>query len=1052
MYGLDRFRRLAVAIAGMTVIGSVGLVAPEVASASTSAATPPANVWPMFHHDGLESGYSPDPLISDTVAPSMGVKWMSSLTTQALSSPVVAWNAARSATLVYAGSEAGYLTAFNQRTGGTVWSDNLGSAIRSTPAIDGKYIWAVPTFAPKLYKINASTGAIVCSATLTTTGDASPVVATPPGGTKTVYVGMNDLGTQAGPVYGINALDCTVKFAFTGYAQESGIWAGISYATDKNGRGLVLFGSADPDAGVYAIDALTGALVWRFATPDPSGLADVGAGITVTEPGVNGFADGVAYVPSKDGYLFAFDLTTGAEMWAYPYYQYNGGKIVVGNGSRSTASIIGNQLVFGTSTGVFDVNAVTGSVNWQYPTQTEVLSSVAVVGPAGHEIVAFGDVSGRFGMLSLATGQLLYQYQTHNYIAGSIADTDGNLLVTSADGFLYDFAPGGGNAPAPTTTVVSPASGATVANPNGNLTIQGTATDATGVDGVSVAVQIDGSSGRWWNQKKGRWSSGVFNNRAVLASPGATSTAWSISVPMPARGTVVQVLSSAWNVFGIADTTSDRSGGGPGRVAFTVAPSTTAPTVCILPGGSTSCAAFSGAIRIAPGATATIAGGGFTPGESVGVTLPTVPVTNLATVTAASDGTLPATAVNFPTALPFGPISLIATGATSANTAGEPLYISNNWEQWRNNETKSGFELNDNSLNTNVGANGKTYLDQAWAFPSGAPIHSSVSIDNGIAFFGNDAGAFYAINVVTGAPVWCHGPTPPTGSCTAPNFPSGIDSTAAIDNNLVIFGTEGGSVVALNEATGATVWQLTTTAGVESSPAVSAGMVYVGADDGTVYAINESSGSVAWTATLGGPVHSSPVVVAARGVLVVGDNSGYVTALQLTNGTLAWHVLTGGAVTATPLYFSNNIYVGSADGKEYALVAKTGAAVWSYATGGPITASSTTFGTSIGVGSGDGNVYYLDSKLGTVLNELVGTLNGGPGAPIVGISGALNFMVAETSNGVAEASRVTGADQTWKFNASAGFASSPTMVNGVVYVTGLDMALHAFTAPGRPVY
>jgi outer membrane protein assembly factor BamB len=1048
MYRRVLFGRLVAVLAIFTVIGSVGLVAPEVASARTKpATTKPANVWPMFHHDGLETGYSPDPLINDTVAPSMGVKWMSSLTTQALSSPVVAWNSTLAKTVAYAGGEAGYLTAFNQATGATIWSDNLGSAIRSTPAIDGTSIWAVPTFAPKLYKINAATGAIQCSATLTTTGDASPVVATPPGGTKTVYVGMNDLGTQAGPVYGINAKDCTVKFAFTGYAQESGIWAGISYATDKNGRGLVLFGSADPDAGVYAIDALTGALVWRFATPDPSGLADVGAGITVTEPGVNGFADGVAYVPSKDGYLFAFDLTTGTEMWAYPYYQYNGGTTVVGNGSRSTASIIGNQLVFGTSTGVFDVNAVTGSVIWQYPTQTEVLSSVAVVGPAGHRIVAFGDVSGRFGILSLATGQLLYQYQTHNYIAGSIADTDGNLLVTSADGFLYDFAPGGSNAPAPTTTVVSPASGATVANPNGNLTIQGTATDATGVSGVNVAVQIDGSTGPWWNQPTGSWSSGSINNRAVLASPGATSTAWSISVPMPARGTVVQVLSSAVNASGIADTTSDRTGGGPGRVSFTVSASTTAPTV------------FSSVTRIAPGGTATITGGGFTPGESVGLTLPTVPVTNLATVTAASDGTLPATAVTIPATLPFGPISLIATGATSGHTASAPLYISNNWDQLGNTPTKTGFEPNDTSLNGNVGANGKTYLDQAWAFPSGAAIHSSVSIDNGVAFFGNDAGDFYAINVVSGAPVWCHGPTPPTGSCKAPNFPSGIDSTAAIDNKLVIFGTEaagsgGGSVVALNEATGATAWQLTTTAGVESSPAVFGGVVYVGADDGTVYAINESTGAVIWTQTLAGPVHSSPAVVSARGVLVVGDNSGYITALQLSNGALAWHVLTGGAVTATPLYFSNNIYVGSTDGKEYALVAKTGLPVWTYTTGGAITASNVTFGTSIGVGSTDANVYYLDSKSGAVVNELVGAKYGGQGAngPIVGMSGSLNFMVAETSNGTGLASRVSGTDQTWKWTSSAGMTSTPTILNGVVYITGLDMALHAFTAPGRPVY
>jgi outer membrane protein assembly factor BamB len=495
---------------------------------------------------------------------------------------------------------------------------------------------------------------------------------------------------------------------------------------------------------------------------------------------------------------------------------------------------------------------------------------------------------------------------------------------------------------------------------------------------------------------------------------------------MPTRGAVVQVLSSAVNASGIADTTSDKSGGGPGRVNFTVASSTTAPTV------------FTSSARIAPGGTTTVTGGGYQPGESVGLTLPTQPVSTLATVTASSTGTLPPTVVTLASTMPFGPISLIATGATSGLTSSAPIYVSNNWDQWRNGPTRTGFEVNDSSLNNNVGANGRTYLDQAWVFNTGAPIKSSVAVDGGVAFFGNDAGNFCAITVVTGAPAW------------TVNFPSGIDSTAAVDSGLVIFGTEGGSVVALNESTGAQVWTLSTTAGVESSPAVYGGVVYVGADDGKVYAINEATGVVIWTQTLGGPVHSSPVVAANRGLVVVGDDSGNITALQMSNGAPKWHVLTGGAVTATPLYFSNNVYVGSADGKMYALVSGTGAPLWTYATGGPITASAVTFGTSIGIGSADGTVYYLDSKTGAVNNSLVGT------QPIVGLSGAVNFMVAETAAGTGVASRVTGTDQTWKWScpntgAPCGLASSPTIVNGVVYITTLAGQLFTFTAPGRPV-
>ena len=88
--------------------------------------------------------------------------------------------------------------------------------------------------------------------------------------------------------------------------------------------------------------------------------------------------------------------------------------------------------------------------------RTPTDGSVAIVGPSGSQIVAYGDLDGTFRALSLATGAQLYSYQTGSYIAGGVAETDGNLIEAGADGFLYDFAPGGGNPPNPTTVVTSP--------------------------------------------------------------------------------------------------------------------------------------------------------------------------------------------------------------------------------------------------------------------------------------------------------------------------------------------------------------------------------------------------------------------------------------------------------------------------------------------------------------------------------------------------------------------------------------------------------------------
>jgi outer membrane protein assembly factor BamB len=94
----------------------------------------------------------------------------------------------------------------------------------------------------------------------------------------------------------------------------------LGYAVDADGTGLLLFGSANPDSEVYALNAVTGALVWRYATYSPSSEDwDVGAGVSTSAPGVNGFADGMAYVDGKDGILFGLDLTTGALVWQFNF-------------------------------------------------------------------------------------------------------------------------------------------------------------------------------------------------------------------------------------------------------------------------------------------------------------------------------------------------------------------------------------------------------------------------------------------------------------------------------------------------------------------------------------------------------------------------------------------------------------------------------------------------------------------------------------------------------------------------------------------------------------
>ena len=429
-------------------------------------------------------------------------------------------------------------------------------------------------------------------------------------------------------------------------------------------------------------------------------------------------------------------------------------------------------------------------------------------------------------------------------------------------------------------------------------------------------------------------------------------------------------------------------------------------------------------------------GGGYQPGEHVAVDLVTSPVTQLTNVVATAQGTIPATTVTIPTTADFGPTGLTAQGLTSGNTGSTPVIVSNNWSQFGDTASRSGTETNDNDIVTNVAVDGRYFFDLLYNFPADAPINTSPAIDGGMAFFGDDNGSLYSVNVHSGAPIWQR------------SYPAGIDSSPAVDGGAVFFGTKGNTVKAVNEQTGANIWSTATSSAVESSPAVSGGTVYVGTDDGTVYALNETTGSVEWSKQLSAAVHSSPAVDTVHSTVVVGDRSGHVTALATTTGAVVWSTLTRAAVIAAPMVAAGKVFVGSMDHAEYAMNGATGTVLWSFQTQGAI-ASNTILVSSakVAVGSEDGTLYYLSATTGQVLNTYAA------GSPILGLAGSPRIVIATLQNGQAVGNRIGGQETTWKnYGNGTALATAPVVNNGDIFVTSLDGNLYVFGTPGRPAY
>ena len=220
----------------------------------------------------------------------------------------------------------------------------------------------------------------------------------------------------------------------------SGVWSSPSYAQLANGTNVVIVGSSDNDDAIYEFNASTGAKLWRFQANQ--GIdSDVGAPSTIAEPGTIGafgsqtYTDGVVYDMDKSAIMYALDLQTGAQIWAVNIRTTFG----TGNPAQSGAALVGGNIYAGYGAGVYSLNALTGATNWVSPQIAAVVSSVAVAGPAGSQVIAVGDLAGNVDVLSLANGSILYTYSTAGFIYSSAAFSTGQFFINSTDGKLYAF-------------------------------------------------------------------------------------------------------------------------------------------------------------------------------------------------------------------------------------------------------------------------------------------------------------------------------------------------------------------------------------------------------------------------------------------------------------------------------------------------------------------------------------------------------------------------------------------------------------------------------------
>ena len=323
------------------------------------------------------------------------------------------------------------------------WRVHLKGSLYSSPAVSqGRVL--LGSSAKRLYCLDLKDGAMLWAADLPDhVWGSSPAVAD----------GQAFVGCVDGCVHALALADGHEVRRWCG--QPHGFFGGGDevYSAPLVAAGKLVFGS--DDQAIYGVD-LQGAAAWRVETDGI--IHDNGACA----------CGSTAYIPSRDGKLYALALADGAQRWAFsapkPFNTVplcDGGTVWAGDGDSrlycldaatgavrwsflagkrglmsSPALGADGTLVFGSTDGsVYGLDGATGQQRWRHKTGDMVLASPLITGA----VAWIGSFDGSFRALRLADGHELWRSHLDGGIFTSAAASGDRVLVSGRDGDLACF-------------------------------------------------------------------------------------------------------------------------------------------------------------------------------------------------------------------------------------------------------------------------------------------------------------------------------------------------------------------------------------------------------------------------------------------------------------------------------------------------------------------------------------------------------------------------------------------------------------------------------------
>ena len=272
----------------------------------------------MFRGNAAHTGVYESAAISQL----KGIKWSFHAEGQLIASPAVEGDT------VYIASTTGKVYAVDRAAGNKKWELDLKTRLTSSPAVSGGLVY-LAGFDGNFYAVDTAAGQV-----------------------KWKFATGGERRFSAKHLHGMQPASETMPDPWDCWLSSPVVW-----------NGAVYFGSGDHN--IYALDAATGTLKWKFATGE----------VVHASPAI---ADGMLFIGSWDSNFYALDAATGKERWRFKTgvdpENHNQ------EGIQSSAAVADGMVYFGCRDAhLYALDEKTGEKKWSFSAKGSwVLNSPAV--------------------------------------------------------------------------------------------------------------------------------------------------------------------------------------------------------------------------------------------------------------------------------------------------------------------------------------------------------------------------------------------------------------------------------------------------------------------------------------------------------------------------------------------------------------------------------------------------------------------------------------------------------------------------------------------------